>query len=153
MKKIFLFVVLTFLGMSAIAQGTIDISKFPEAPEGYKKVVINLSEKKNENLLKIELAVGKEVEVDKCNTFFLMGNIKESELSGWGYPYYDFKSDGNVAGTKMGCVDDGKIIKFITGQSKVIDYNSKLPVVIYIPNDMQVKYRVWKAKNKWISIK
>lgn len=139
--------------MSAIAQKSNDISMFPEAPEGYKRVVINLPEKKNENLLKLEFTVGKEVEVDKCNTFFLMGNIKEAELSSWGYTYYDFKSDGNVAGTKMGCNDDGKILKFVTGQSKVIDYNSKLPIVIYIPNDMQVKYRVWKAKNKWLDIK
>ena len=153
MKKTMLFLVMTLMGLSAFAQNSKDISMFPEAPEGFKKVVIHLTEKKKENLLKVEFTVGKNVTVDKCNTFFLMGEIKEKDLTNWGYSYYNFTSDGNVAGTKMGCNDDTKVEKFITGQSKTIDYNSKSPIVIYIPNEMQVKYRVWKAKNKWLDVK
>lgn len=126
---------------------------YPEAQEGYKRVVIYLKKKAVEDNFKVELTVGKQVEVDKCNRHFLVGDLKEQTVSGWGYTYFDFKSSGDVAGTKMGCPTDEKELKFVTGQSKLINYNSKLPVVVYVPVDMDVEYRIWKAPKKWSKTK
>lgn len=126
---------------------------FPTPREGYKQVVIDLKGKKHEDLLKLELIVGKNVKVDKCNKHFLVGDLKSQNLEGYGYTYYTFVSDGAVAGTKMGCMDNELVEKFVTGQPKVIDYNSKVPVVIYVPNDMEVKFRFWKSKAKWTEVK
>jgi ecotin len=30
-------------------------------------------------------------------------------------------------------------------QPLLINYNSKLPVVVYVPEGMDLKYRIWKA--------
>lgn len=149
MKKIVLFLALAFVGTNVNAQNNQDTSMFPEAQSGFKKVVITLPVKKNEDNLKVELIVGKEVSVDKCNKHFLAGEFKEQDLKGWGYTYYDFSSNGEVAGTKMGCPTPEIETKFVTGESKVIRYNSKLPIVLYVPTSMTVKYRFWSAKNKW----
>lgn len=130
-----------------------DISKFPVAEKGFKKVVIELPTKKNEDNLKFEFKVGKNAEVDKCNKFFLVGTLKEATLQGYGYNYYRFSSNGEVAGTKMGCMDNETVSKFVTSEAKIIRYNSKLPVVIYVPEGMEVQYRIWKSKNKWVTTK
>lgn len=34
-------------------------------------------------------------------------------------------------------------------QPELLRYNSKLPIVIYAPKDMEVKYRIWKADSKF----
>ncbi|HRO76739.1 MAG TPA: ecotin family protein [Crocinitomicaceae bacterium] len=153
MKNTFLASLLTFFSLGLFAQNTKDISMFPEPTEGFKKVVIYLPEKKNEDLLQLEIVVGKNAEVDKCNNHFLMGDLKEMDLSGWGYTYYNFKSSGDIAGTKMGCPTNETVTKFVMAKSKIIRYNSKIPVVIYVPNGTDVKYKVWKTKAKWTPIK
>jgi len=150
MKALFFLMVLATTISSVIAQNNQDVSMFPQPKEGYKKIIIALPEKKNENNLKLEFTVGKNVEVDKCNKHFLMGEIKEKNLDGWGYNYYEFTSKGDIAGTKMGCPTDEKVTKFITGEQLIVRYNSKLPVVIYVPENTEVKYRIWKAKDKWM---
>lgn len=156
MKKLIAYIVLFIGGFmsSAMAQDNPkEASMFPEAEKGFKKVVINVPAKKNEDLLKVELTVGKNAEVDKCNKHFIAGSLKEKTLEGWGYNYYDFKSTGQIAGTKMGCPTNEKIIKFVTGETIITRYNSKLPLVIYVPEDMTVKYKFWKAKDKWLTNK
>ncbi|WP_281181174.1 ecotin family protein [Candidatus Arsenophonus triatominarum] len=35
----------------------------------------------------------------------------------------------------------------------MVRYNSKLPIVVYVPNDMAVKYRVWSAPEELNSAK
>lgn len=52
--------------------------------------------------------------------------------------------------------DDGlpgwqKEKKFVTaylGDAGMLRYNSKLPIVVYTPDNVDVKYRVWKAEEK-----
>ncbi|EJN3870404.1 ecotin, partial [Escherichia coli] len=41
--------------------------------------------------------------------------------------------------------------KFVTaylGDAGMLRYNSKLPIVVYTPDNVDVKYRVWKAEEK-----
>ena len=50
--------------------------------------------------------------------------------------------------TMMACPDGKKEKKFVTaylGDNSLLRYNSKLPVVVYTPENVEVKYRVWKA--------
>lgn len=151
--KLLTLVLTLVVAMSGFSQDKVDSKIFPEPKEGYKQVIIDLQSKKNEDVLKLEIIVGKNAKVDKCNQFFLAGDLKSQDLKGYGYTYYNFISDGTIAGTKKGCMDNELIEKFITGQPKIIDYNSKIPVVIYVPNDMEVQYRFWKTKSKWTSVK
>lgn len=121
-----------------------DHSMFPAASTGFQKKVIQLPTSKNEDQLKVEIFVGKNIEVD-CNRYFLSGSIVEQNLEGWGYTFYKVESNGAVGGTKMMCPDDKKTMKFVNMQPLLINYNSKLPVVVYVPEGMELKYRIWKA--------
>jgi len=149
MKQLALFFAFAAAFTTANAQtDKTDTSMYPEAKEGYEKVIIFLPEKKKEGDLKVEISVGKNAEVDNCNNHFLMGQMKEESVQGWGYNYYQFDSKGDIAGTLMGCPDDKKVTKWVSAQSDLIRYNSKLPIVIYVPKGMTVKTRIWKADKK-----
>jgi ecotin len=92
----------------------------------------------------VELIVGKTLEVD-CNRYFINGEIATNNLEGWGYDYYNVTGNGNIAGTKMACIDNKKTSKFINMPSSMLRYNSNLPIVIYVPEGMQVRYKIWRA--------
>ena len=58
---------------------------------------------------------------------------------------------GPIASTMMACPDGKKEKKFVTaylGDAGMLRYNSKLPIVVYTPDNVDVKYRVWKAEEK-----
>lgn len=119
----------------------LQIDMFPKAKEGYKQVFIQLPIAKNENDLKVEFFVGTEKMLD-CNKHFLMGKVMTQDLQGWGYNYYDVESTGETDGTLMACPDQKKTKKFVSLQPEIVRYNSKLPLVFYVPKDLEVRYRV-----------
>lgn len=132
------------------AQNKQDIDKalepFPKAQEGMVRHVIELKKKSDESLYQVEIIPGKVMSVD-CNVHMLMGELFEKDLEGWGYNYYEFKSDGATASTMMGCNKPNEN-KFVSGQTLMVRYNSKLPIVIYAPKGFEVKYRIWKAEKE-----
>ncbi len=154
MKKItfkLVVLVLSFVGFANAQVKNSDISMFPKAKQGYKQWIIDLKKSGFEEKLKIEFYVGKIQAVDKCNSFFLAGNLKEVELQGWGYSYYEFTTNGAIAGTKMGCIDNAKVKKFIKSESIMARYNSRLPIVIYVPEGYELRYKIWSAsENEWL---
>lgn len=124
-----------------------EIKMFPDAKPGYKQVYIKVPTKKNENNLKIEVFVGKTQMVD-CNRHFMGGKIQTVNLEGWGYDYYVVESDGIIGSTKMACPDNKMTEEFVHMESKLLRYNSKLPAVVYVPEGMEVNYKIWKAGKK-----
>jgi ecotin len=122
----------------------LEIEMFPRPKIGYKQLYIQVPVEKNEEDFKVEFFVGKNEEVD-CNSYSLNAFIKEENLNGWGYNYYSVESNGVVLGTLMHCIDNKKTIKFISTQPQLVRYNSKLPIVVYVPENLELKYRIWKA--------
>ena len=123
-----------------------DIAPYPEASKDQARYAIYLPQKENEQDYRLELIVGKNMMTDSCNRYLLGGKIEEKELQGWGYSYYVAESTGQAASTLMACNDDKKQEKFVSFTTETLTrYNSKLPVVIYVPKDMTVKYRIWSA--------
>ncbi len=129
-----------------------EIEMFPAAKEGFKQVYIKVPSKKNESNLKVEVFVGKTIMAD-CNRHFMGGSINEANLDGWGYTYYEVESDGNVASTRMACPDNKQTKQFVHMESLMLRYNSKLPIVIYVPEGLEVNYRIWSAGKKMLSAK
>jgi ecotin len=41
-----------------------------------------------------------------------------------------------------------KAEKFVSGAPLLIRYNSRLPVVIYAPKGLEIRYRIWQAPQK-----
>ena len=101
--------------------------------------------------LKVQLEVGKVMEVD-CNHHTLQGQFEEEALEGYGYEYYTFETNGNVASTMMACPDDTKTEKFISGQDHFISYNSKLTTPVYTPEGYEVRYTTWNVDNEYTAM-
>lgn len=138
------------VGVNAFAQKKaekfekLQIEMFPKAKDGYKQVYIQLPVAKNEDDLKVEFFVGAEKMLD-CNKYFLIGDVKTQDLQGWGYNYYEVESKGETGGTLMACLDQKKTKKFVTLQPEIVRYNSKLPLVFYVPKDLEVRYRILRS--------
>lgn len=153
MKKIILFGIFSILSTALFAQSQNDIKMFPLAEKGMEQKVIRLEPKENEDDYMVEVMIGKKSKVDTCNRYFLGGNFKENNLDGWGYNYYTFSTDGIIGGTLMGCMNNKKVQKVVYAPSEKVRYNSKLPIVIYVPKDYQVDYRIWSASNEVNTVK
>jgi ecotin len=124
---------------------------FPTAGEGMSRHVIFLPTEKNEDLLKVQLMVGKIMKLDPQNRYFFGGRLDRESIPGWGYERYILKSLGPMAGTLM-AVDpsEPKKDRWITlgGEPELIRYNSRLPLVVYVPVGVEVRYRIWRAEEK-----
>ncbi|HSH09058.1 MAG TPA: ecotin family protein [Oceanipulchritudo sp.] len=133
-------------GASAHAED--NLKAFPPASEGMVRYVLQLPQKADESAFKVELLVGKTVNLDADNMYFFGSQIGAETIQGWGYTRYVVKSVGPMAGTLM-AVDPHapRVERFITlgGDAYLIRYNSRLPVVVYVPEGIEVRYRLWAA--------
>lgn len=148
MKVVCLTTVFSFISVVAAGQAADDMKAFPPAEKGMIRYVLRLPKQEDESAFKVELKVGKTVQVDDKNRFFFGGKIEEETIKGWGFPRYNVKELGPMAGTRI-AVDPNapKVDRFITlgGDPYLIRYNSNLPVVVYVPEGVEVRYRIWKA--------
>lgn len=132
---------------SASVDGT-GLKAYPAAKSGYVRNVITLPKRTNEELYKVELYAGVFKEVD-CNSYSMMGVIEEKVLDGYGYTYYNVKTEEKLVGTMRGCLDGVKTTKFIPALPVIIRYNSNAPIVIYAPKDVQIRYKVYTTNDQW----
>ena len=147
MKAICFAIITFFCGSMSVAAAD-NMKAFPAADEGMVRYVLQLPKRADESAFKLELIVGKMVQVDDKNRYFFSGQIEEETIKGWGYPRYNVSKLGPMGGTLMAIDPDApKVTRFITlgGEPYFIRYNSRLPVVVYVPEDAEVRYRIWKA--------
>ena len=120
---------------------------YPQAEHGMKRQVIDLPAQKDEANYKVELLIGQTLDVD-CNLHRLGGQLTSKTLEGWGYDYYVFDKVTSPVSTMMACPDGKKEKQFVMaglGDAGMLRYNSKLPIVVYTPANIDVKYRIWRA--------
>ncbi len=149
MKKLCPTTALLLLSAVLPGQAADNMKAFPRADEGMVRYVLQLPEQVNESAFKVELIAGKTVEVDEANRYFFTGKIEEKTISGWGFPRYILGKLGPMAGTLMAINPNApKVNRFITvgGEPYLIRYNSRLPIVVYAPEGVEVRYRVWSAE-------
>ena len=135
--------------ITVISAQAADIMKaFPPAEEGMVRYVLQLPKQDDESIFKVELMVGKTIQVDEKNRYFFGGHIEEETIKGWGYPRYNVSQLGPLAGTLMAVDPDApKVARFIAlgGEPFIIRYNSRLPIVVYAPEGAEVRYRIWST--------
>jgi ecotin len=146
--KAWVMMALMFLVAVSTAPAADNMQAFPPAGDGMVRYVLHLPEQADESAFKVELIVGKTVEIDAQNSYFLGGRIEAEAIEGWGFTRYIVRKIGPMAGTLM-AVDPNvpKVARFIPlgGEPFLVRYNSRLPVVIYVPEGAEVRYRVWSA--------
>lgn len=127
------------------------LKAFPPAAEGMERYVIELPHKERgeDNDFMVELIVGKEMETDGVNKVHLGGKLETKPLEGWGFTFYEVRKLGPAASTKIGVPPGTKTVKrFVSGPAMKIPYNSRVPIVVYVPKGAEVRYRIWKASDK-----
>ena len=137
------------LPLAACAATPEALKPYPAAAEGYSRHVIELPAQANEAEHKVEIIAGKTLEVD-CNQQRLGGQWQEKTVEGWGYGYYELGQVGPAMSTLMACPDSSRKQAFVRVgvEPQLVRYNSKLPLVIYAPKDVEVRYRVWSAASE-----
>ena len=123
-----------------------DVAPYPKAEAGYSLQVIHLPKQKNEDDYKVQIIAGKTLQVD-CNQQRLGGKLEEKTLKGWGYPMYRLNKVSGPMSTMMACPEGKSHPEFVpvVGDGFMLRYNSKLPIVVYTPANIDVKYRIWRA--------
>jgi len=127
--------------------GPDNLKPYPLPEEGYDRWVIHLEPLANEELHKVEIIVGKTMEID-CNQHWFFGTLERETVQGWGYSYFILRQAGGPASTLMACPPgEEKRVAFVQvrGGEQLWRYNSKLPVVVYAPDGFEVRYRIWTA--------
>ena len=149
-------VVSGFLLFNTVALSDTDVIKpYPPAEKVYKRMVINLKAVADENDKKLEIIIGKTIKAD-CNHHWFGGQLDEKTVPGWGFSYYILTSVKAPASTLMACPPEKKdqnTFVQIHGDNHLYRYNSKLPVVVYVPIDFEVLYRIWTTTNETGSAK
>lgn len=134
--------------MCSSASAADNMKAFPPADPGMVRYVIDLPPLDDEAAAKVEIIVGKSVVVDDRNRHFFGGKLEQEVIKGWGFDRYVLRKLGPMGGTLM-AVDPTapKVERFVTlaGEPRLIRYNSRLPVVVYVPAGVEVRYRVWRA--------
>lgn len=127
------------------------LKAFPEAGDGMIRYVVMLPEKPREQEadLRVELLIGKKMVTDGVNQVRMGGEVEEKTAQGWGFTYYEVAKFGAAASTLM-AVPPGtpQVEKFVSIPTKLIPYNSRVPLVIYVPEGGEVRYRVWSASEE-----
>ena len=151
MNKMYTIIVILLLSLTLPAHSIDNLKAFPPADQDKVRYVLQLPKQDDESAFKVELIVGKTIQIDERNNYFFGGKIEEETIQGWGFPRYIVNKIGPMAGTRM-AIDPNvpKVTRFIKlgGDNYLIRYNSRLPIVIYVPEGVEVRYRVWTAGTK-----
>jgi len=148
MRSILSLALLAFATMS-LSFAADNMKAFPPAEQGMTRYVIALPQQEDESALKVELIIGKTVKTDAVNRYFFGGALKTETIPGWGFDRHVLRELGPMAGTLMGVDPNApQVERFITlgGEPQLLRYNSRLPLVVYVPAGVEVRYRLWRAE-------
>jgi len=125
-----------------------NMQAFPPAEAGMTRHVISLPKQKDESAFKVELVIGKTVKTDAANRYFFGGTVETETIPGWGFQRYILRELGPMAGTLMAADPAAQQVeRFVSlgGEERLLRYNSRLPVVVYVPEGVEVRHRIWRA--------
>jgi ecotin len=148
-KRAIGFIVLLMFVFSSFALAADNMKAFPPAEEGMTRHVIDLPRQDDETAFKVELMVGKMVKTDAGNRYFFGGALETERIPGWGFDRYILRKLGPMAGTLMAVDPDApQVERFISlgGEARLLRYNSRMPLVVYVPVGVEVRHRVWHAE-------
>ncbi len=121
---------------------------YPAAPEGMERKVILLPHKDREaeEDFRVELVVGRTVPADGVNRYRFGGDLSEVDIPGWGFSYFAVDGGELEAPAATRIATDAELKpRFVPGPTRLVPYNSRLPLVVMVPKGCEVRWRVWRA--------
>ena len=89
------------------------------------------------------------MKVDERNRYFFGGKLEKETIRGWGHDRYLLRKLGPMVSTRM-AVDPNapKVDSFVAvaGEPRLVRYNSRLPLVVCVPAEVEVLYRLWRPE-------
>lgn len=139
----------TAVGVSAFVfsvQAEPTFAPFLEPSLSQARYVIQLPSEAHEQHLQVEVQIGKMLDID-CNHYAFGGELSERHLPGWGYDYFVFSDQHPLMSTEKACPNSQTHKAFVQAvdANRLLRYNSRLPIVIYVPKDMEVRYMLWRT--------
>jgi ecotin len=137
----------TFPSVAWAGEPADDLKPYPAPDTGFERWVFRVPAAQQEQERKVEIVVGKTLSVD-CNRTWFGGELEQRIAKGWGYPFYVLAKVGGPASTMMACPPEQEradAFVMVQGKGFLQRYNSKLPMVVYVPEGFQVRYRIWSA--------
>jgi len=148
MRTAYLFPLLAAMVSNVPAAGGADeMTPYPAADAGFVRTVFRVPEVANESDRQVEIIVGRTLMVD-CNRTWFGGDLERRVAEGWGYPYFVLARVVGPASTRMACPPGEEPTEGfvqVRGEGYLQPYNSRLPVVTYVPEGFSVRYRIWAA--------
>ena len=148
--------------LPGVAIPRLDLTGYPDPAPGLKRWVIQpsgLLPKSADPLIsahpldwRIQLIVGQTVTLD-CNTKRLSGSGMTMRMlpEASGKALFEVKGPVAVISTKMACPDDQPTrTSFLSlgKQPYLVPYNASWPIVVDLPENVQLRWRVWKAETR-----
>ncbi|MFM7674185.1 MAG: ecotin family protein [Synechococcus sp.] len=100
---------------------------------------------------RVQLIVGRSLRLD-CNRHSLAGKLVSETLPSSGLPILRVQGAGAVLSTRMACPPEPPprqgFVPLGGGKPFVVPYNASRPIVIYAPQDLEVRWRLWKAEKR-----
>ena len=119
---------------------------YPAAPAGKTRHVILLPHKERgaEGDVKVEIVAGRTIDTDGVNTVRFGGELRERDIPGWGFSYFEVDSLGAPLSTRIAPAPGTPTVKaFAAGPRMLVRYNSRLPLVVYAPEGTEIRWRLW----------
>lgn len=119
---------------------------YPEAAPGQERKVIYLpalDARLEQEHTRVQLIPGRHEDCEDGRLYHLTGTISEGTVEGWGYNYYTVTL-GDIYAAHRSPADPENASTFVAMyENPIIRYNSKLPIVVYVPAGAELRYRVW----------
>jgi ecotin len=133
-----------------------EIKMFPLPKKDMKRFVFKVPKLSNlveESEREVEIIVGKNMLGD-CNHLSIGSTINKKVLEGWGANYYEVLPYKGIMSTLMGCFDTPQTEQFVRlhGDHFFIRYSSESPIVVYVPDDLEVRYQIWKEEENTFKV-
>lgn len=135
---------------------------YPEPKPGFKRVDLLLPKIENSRDYKVEIQFSFEANVLECSKASFHFNPKKNLKEEYGipfnerFPYYVVNSASVEIweGKDADCKSKEKVNrKIISTMDYLIEYQGYYARPFYIPENWSVEYKIWKASEKYITVK
>jgi len=132
------------LALWSAAAGAAPPGTYPAALDGATRHVIHLPKVADPGRYRVELVPGRS-ELADCSLRGYSAALERRNLPG-GAPYYVLGALQPLPAAGS-CADPTRKRRFVRvrGDNLLLPYDSRQPLVVYLPAQMQLKYRIWRA--------